>query len=158
MFIQRKYEDENFYMLRLTARVFAVACLAILFLLILGENLDHWLKAPAGELIGALLFPVGLIIGLLIAWRRELLGGLLALGSVAAFYVVYGLILNSLLTGLGWWFIFFAIPGALFLAYGIAATGGQELTENQSEISKLNFYRILIVGFDFVSRKARRLK
>ena len=124
MFNRRNYEDENFYMLRLTARVFAVACLALLFLLILGENLDYWLKAPLNELIGALLFPVGLIIGMLVAWRRELLGGAIALGSVAAFYIIYGLILNSILTGLGWWFIFFAIPGALFLAYGIAASSG----------------------------------
>ena len=158
MFNQRKYEDDNLYMLRLTARVFAAGMLAILFLFILNENIDDFLKSTLSQLIGTLFFPVGLIIGLLLAWRNELLGGAIAFGSVMAFYLIYGWLLRGAFVGIGWWFIFFAIPGALFLAYGIAGTGRQELTENRTEISKHNFYRLIIVGFDFVSRKARRLK
>ena len=124
MFDRRKYEDENLYMLRVTARVFAAACLTILFLFILGENLDDLLNSSINELIGMIFFPVGLIIGLLIAWRNELLGGAVALGSMSAFYLVFGWLLD----GMGWWYIFFAIPGALFFAYAIAARGGRNLT------------------------------
>lgn len=124
MLEKREYEDDNFFMLRLTARVFAVACLAILFLIIQGEDSYNWLKAPMREMIGIVIFPAGFTAGLLIAWRWELLGGVISLASIALFYAVYGLILSNLSTGIEWWFIFMAIPGALFLAYGIAIRGG----------------------------------
>ena len=128
MFEPRKYEDKNLFMLRWTARIFAAACLAILFLFIFGENSD-WSKISADEMIGLFFFPVGLIIGLILAWRKELPGGAIAVGSVLAFYFVYGLLLNGSLQQ-GWWFILFAIPGALFLAYGIVLAGGQPLVGN----------------------------
>ena len=158
MFDQRKYEDDNLYMLRLTARVFAVAGLTILFLFFLSENPDDLLNSTVNQLIGLMFFPVGLTIGLLLAWRRELLGGAIALGSVLAFYVIYGWLLKGSLAAAGWWFICFAIPGALFLAYGAAAAAGRPTTANQIEISNHNFYRIIVHGFGFVSRKARRPK
>lgn len=123
MFEPRKNEDNNLFMLRMTARIFAIACLAVLFLFIFGESSD-WSKVSGDEIVGLLFFPVGLIIGLILAWRKELLGGAIAVGSVTAFYFVYGLLLNGTLEQ-GWWFIFFAIPGALFLAYGIALACGQ---------------------------------
>jgi hypothetical protein len=124
----RKYEDDNLFMLRWTARIFAIACLAILFLFIFGESSD-WSKISSDEIIGLFFFPVGLIVGLIIGWWKEFWGGAIAVGSVAAFYFVYGLLLNGSLEQ-AWWFIFFTIPGALFLAYGIALACGQPAIGN----------------------------
>ena len=127
----REYEDNNLFMMRWTARIFAIACLAVLFLFIFRESSD-WSKVSADEIVGLLFFPVGLIIGLILAWRKELLGGAIALGSVMFFYLVYGLLLNGSLRQ-GWWFIVFAIPGALFLAYGIASASGQTAIGNNAK-------------------------
>jgi hypothetical protein len=123
MFETKIIENDKLYLLRLSARILAVACLAILLLFLFGENLV-WSKITAAQLLGFLFFPIGLIIGLILAWREELLGGAIAVGCIAAFYLVYGLMLNGTLA-LGWWFIFFAIPGILFLIYGVVKTPGK---------------------------------
>ncbi|MGB7210567.1 MAG: hypothetical protein WBD27_18070 [Pyrinomonadaceae bacterium] len=69
--------------------------------------------------IGAmLLFPLGLLVGLILGWQEEIKGGALAVGSIAAFYLVYGLALSGSIRQ-GWWFLIFAIPGFLFLLYGL---------------------------------------
>ena len=125
MFEAKKGEDKNFYGLRWTARILSAICLIILLLFIFGESSD-WSKVTGKQFVGLLFFPVGLVVGLIIAFWKEFLGGAIAVGSVAAFYVVYGLLLNASLMQ-GWWFIVFVIPGALFLAYGIVMTGGQPL-------------------------------
>ena len=65
-----------------------------------------------------MLFPLGFLIGLMHGWQEELKGGALAVGSIAAFYFVYRLILNGS-TLQGWWFAIVAFPGFLFLLYGI---------------------------------------
>ena len=41
----------------------------------------------AREAIGFLLFPVGVIAGFAVAWRRELAGGLVTVGSLSLFYL-----------------------------------------------------------------------
>lgn len=132
MFERRENEDDNLFRLRLTARVFAAACLAILFLFTLGENLDDLLNTSARDLVGMLFFPVGLMLGFLIAWRREVLGGLISFASILAHYFVYGWLLSGSLTET-WWSFFFAIPGILFAVYGIAATGGQTLSGKKTD-------------------------
>ena len=129
MFEPRVHEDNNLFILRWTARLFGAACLAILLLFIFGEDFD-WSKISAKEFVGLLFFPVGLIIGLILAWRRELLGGAISAGSVLALYVIYGWFLNGSL-GQGWWFIVFAIPGVLFFAYGILSMNGQTAIGNK---------------------------
>ena len=73
----------------------------------------------AWEEMGVLmLFPLGFLIGLILGWQEELKGGALAVGSIAAFYFVYGLILNGSILQ-GGWFAIVALPGFLFLLYGI---------------------------------------
>ena len=40
-------------------------------------------------------FPLGALVGLVLGWREELLGGAITLISIAGFYLVYGWLLNS---------------------------------------------------------------
>jgi hypothetical protein len=54
-------------------------------------------------------------IGLAIAWWRERVGALVAIGSLAAFYVVYGSLIRHHFPD-GPWFAIFTAPAALFLA------------------------------------------
>jgi hypothetical protein len=87
-----------------------------LLLFVIGEP-SGLSSIRSDELIGLFFFPCGLIVGLALAWYRELLGGLIAVGSVVCFYVIY----EGLLHGgwPGWWFIVFAAPGVLHLLHGM---------------------------------------
>ena len=132
MFKLKEYEDKNLFLLRWTARILSVMSVAILLLFIFGEG-SHWWNVTLNQMVGLLFFPVGLIVGLIVAWWKEFLGGAIAVGSVAAIYVVYGWLLNGSLAQ-GWWFLVFAIPGALFLAYGIGLSGGHHPVGNKVKI------------------------
>jgi hypothetical protein len=77
------------------------------------------LSAVAWDELGALLlFPLGLLVGLILGWHEEMKGGALAMFSIGAFYLIYGLALNGSINQ-GWWILIFAVPGFLFLLYGL---------------------------------------
>jgi len=97
------------------ARIFGALSIAVLLLFLMGEPSGFW-SITWDQMIAFIFFPCGLIVGLALAWYRELLGGLIAVGSVVCFYVIY----EGLLHG-GWpgsWFMVFAAPGVLHLLHG----------------------------------------
>jgi hypothetical protein len=53
--------------------------------------------------------------GMIIAWRKEALGVSVTLGSLLAFYFVYGYVLGY--HAGGWVFVLFASPAFLFLLH-----------------------------------------
>jgi len=65
------------------------------------------------QLVGLAFFPIGLVLGLIIAWWKEGAGAVIALASILAFYLVYGLLLGNNVSS--WAFLVFAIPAFLFL-------------------------------------------
>ena len=71
-------------------------------------------KVTAQQWVGLLFFPLGITVGLIIAWWKEGLGGAINVGSSAAFYLIYEFLFNEKL-GQGWPFAVFAVPGMLFL-------------------------------------------
>ena len=73
--------------IRWTARVLSILSIAGLGLFMFGEKLDFFRFQPF-ELLEFLFFPVGTVIGLLIAWRFEALGGGISLGSFVLFYLL----------------------------------------------------------------------
>lgn len=117
MFKERVNETTFERILRFCARAASIVCLAIIFLFFLGEDFE-FSKLTVAEWIGFGFFPVGVLIGLVLAWEEEMIGGTITLVSIAAFYLVYGWVLNSTLR-MGWAFLPFVIPGALFVAYGL---------------------------------------
>jgi hypothetical protein len=68
------------------------------------------------EWVGLILWPIGVCVGLAVAWRREEWGGALALGCVMAFYVWN--LLHSGHLPQGPFFLLIAAPGLLFLFAG----------------------------------------
>jgi hypothetical protein len=99
--------------LRLTARVLSLASIGTIPLFFIGEGFIP-ARVAAREWIGLLFFPCGVIAGMIIGWWREGPGGTVTLGSLAGFYLVYGLLLSGNIAQ-GWAFIAFALPGFLFL-------------------------------------------
>jgi len=71
--------------LRWVARAWGVASTLLLLAFMFGGR-EH-LRPTANQAIGLLCFPVGVIAGFAVAWRREGVGGLITLGSLALFYV-----------------------------------------------------------------------
>jgi CHASE2 domain-containing sensor protein len=77
---------------------------------IVGEGFN-----PSGpnEWLGVLLFPVGISVGMILAWWKEGLGGSITVGSLLAFYVVHLTTAGAFPKGWAW--LAFAAPGFLFL-------------------------------------------
>jgi hypothetical protein len=99
--------------IRWIARITGVISTLILSLFVFGEPFPIR-KITGAEWLGLMLFPVGVVIGFAVAWWREGLGGLITLGSLLAFYMVFVFVMNENLTK-GGWFLVFAFPGFLFL-------------------------------------------
>jgi len=96
--------------LRWTARLWSVASVVLVVAFIAGEGFH-----PSGlkDWLGVLFFPIGISVGMLLAWAKERLGGSITVGSLLTFYVV-----RFATTGTfpkGWAWLAFAAPGFLFL-------------------------------------------
>jgi len=102
--------------IRWFARISAAAGVAILLLFLFGEPFRlpdiTWM-----QFVALIFFPFGLIAGLILGWFRELAGGLVAVGSVACFYLLVAVVHGD---WPGWWFLVFASPGILFIFSGLA--------------------------------------
>jgi hypothetical protein len=97
---------------RWTARILSILSIAGLGIFMIGEQFDPFRLQPF-ELLEFVFFPLGVIGGLMIAWRHEALGGVISLGSFVIFYL-----LNYAKAGRfprGWAFFGFSIPAILFL-------------------------------------------
>lgn len=117
MFTPRNNEDTPKFILRWAARVCSVLVFMILMLLYVGGNLILSQVGP-GEIVGLIFFPFGLLAGFALGWHDELFGGFLSVLSAAAFYLIYGLLLNGSIDQ-GWAVLVLTVPGLLFLAYGL---------------------------------------
>jgi hypothetical protein len=75
--------------LRWVARILSILFIGFILLLLIGEVLFPHAEAvfQVRDIIAMIFFPIGVVVGLILAWRKELLGGLVAVGSLAAFYV-----------------------------------------------------------------------
>ena len=96
------------------ARAGSVISIALLLLLFQAEALHPSEIAPR-EWFGLVFFPIGIIAGLAIAWWKEGLGTSITLGSLLAFYFVYGYLLEYHIGG--WAFVMFASPAFLFFLH-----------------------------------------
>lgn len=119
MFTPRLNEDLFHFILRWTARVSSLIVFAILLLFYISDGSDVS-SIDTKQLIGLVFFPIGLLAGFALSWHSELTGSVLSIVSTAAFYLMYGLILNgSLDQGIA--FLVFTLPAFLFALYGMTA-------------------------------------
>jgi hypothetical protein len=104
--------------LRWIARSWGVASTLLLLAFAFGggENL----RFKAAEAVAFLFFPVGVIAGFGVAWRRELAGGMVTVVSLAVFYL-YMFCLRGRWPA-GPYFLLFAAPGILHVASALIAS------------------------------------
>lgn len=99
--------------LRWIARAASVASLALLAMFALSGG-----AAPsASEWLMLAFFPIGVAVGMLVAWRSEIIGGVIAAASLVAFYAIISL--DAARPPAGPWFVVFASPAMALLACGI---------------------------------------
>ncbi len=98
--------------LRWSARVLSIIAVGIVLLFAFGEGLNLSQFTPR-ELLLFVFFPLGVCLGMVLAWRWEGLGGGITMASLAAFYVVNRLSSSGFPRGFA--FVAFAVPGLLFL-------------------------------------------
>jgi hypothetical protein len=106
--------------IELFARVTSIASITLLVMLFQGEAF-HPSNVALKEWIGLFFFPTGVIVGMVIAWWKEGLGALIALGSLGVFYLVYGFVMSNHIGG--WAFVAFSSPALLFLAHWLLRHG-----------------------------------
>ena len=100
--------------IELLARVGSIASVTLLVLIFVGDGF-HPAEISSNEWAGLLFFPIGIVIGMAIAWWKEGVGSAVTVGSLLGFYLVYGYFLRNHIGG--WFFIAFASPGFLFLLH-----------------------------------------
>jgi hypothetical protein len=98
--------------LRWSARVLSFLSLILLLLFIVGERFNPF-HLRGRELALTVFFPLGVMLGLGLAWRWQAFGGALTVGCLAAFYLVHWL--GAGRWPGGWAFAVLALPGFLFL-------------------------------------------
>lgn len=108
--------------IELLARVGSIASITLLLMLFFGEGL-HPSKISLNEWAGLLFFPIGVVIGMTIAWWKEGVGSVIAVASLIGFYLVWGYLLRNHIGG--WWFLVFASPGFLFLLHWLLSGTGE---------------------------------
>jgi hypothetical protein len=102
--------------LRWLARGLSVLAVGLVLLFAIGEELNL-ARFTARELVLFVFFPIGVCLGMVVAWRREGLGGFITVASLAAFYLADRVISPGYPRGFA--FLAFASPGFLFLICGL---------------------------------------
>lgn len=91
-----------------TARAWAIASIGMILLLSVGQ-----MPSTPRDWMGFVLYPAGIVAGMVVAWWREGIGGSITVGSLAAFYILHTATEGRLPRGWGW--LVLAAPGFLFL-------------------------------------------
>lgn len=107
--------------LRWTARILSLAVIGLLLAFMIGEGFRFWRFTPK-ELTLSLFFTFAVIIGILLGWRWELLGGLVTIGGLVGFYGVHFLQVGFFPRGHA--FLLFALPGFLFVLASVVQRFG----------------------------------
>lgn len=101
-----------------TARILGSLVVGLFVAVAISEFLrsGHSLPAPQ-EWLRLSMFPIGLSVGYVVAWRWQLVGGVISVGCLALFFVVMGASGNAVHRVPA--FYPFAAPGFLFLWYSL---------------------------------------
>ena len=103
---------------RWIARVWSIASIGIILLFIICEDSG---PIGTGEWLGFLFFPLGVSVGMVLAWWKEGIGGGITVASLIVFYLVHFATAGTLPEGWAW--LLFSAPGFLFLVADISVSG-----------------------------------
>jgi hypothetical protein len=96
---------------RWVARIGSIASGALLLAFVFGEGVNP-ATLTIEEWLGLAFFPGGIILGMIVGWRREGWGGAITLLSLLGFYALQYALTSEMPRGP--YFFAFALPGLLF--------------------------------------------
>ena len=96
------------------ARLGSIASVILLSMIFFNEDFRPS-EISRNEWIGLAFFPLGVVLGMVIAWWKEAVGSIVSVGSLMGFYLVWGYLLRNHISG--YWFVIFAFPAFLFLVH-----------------------------------------
>ena len=101
--------------IRRIAKIWSILSLILITAIIVGEIVSPHSLPPSSfrDIIGLVLFPFGVCLGMLLAWRWEGLGGIISVACFFGFYSALWLFDRRLPRGP--YFALVAAPGLLFL-------------------------------------------
>lgn len=105
------------------ARLGSIASLIIIGLFAFGGQ-ESMKFLNLNETIGFAFFPVGVLVGMLIGWKYELIGGLFSILCLIGFYAWHYSTAGTFPTGP--WFLIFTLPAVLFIVSGTLASLDRE--------------------------------
>ena len=94
---------------RTIARFWSVLSTILILLFLFGEGLNP-AKFKLIEWIGFIFFPVGVLVGLIISWKKEIAGGIVTIASAAIF---------ALIIAVNWFIMALGFPALLFIFHGM---------------------------------------
>jgi hypothetical protein len=105
-------ERELTLVIHWAARIWSIASIGFVLLFFVGEGFNPAQIKPS-EWLGLLFFPVGISVGMILAWWKEGFGACITAGSLLIFYIIH-FATSGRFPG-GWAWLAFAAPGFLFL-------------------------------------------
>lgn len=101
------------------ARVGSIISIGLILCFFIGEGFNPS-KLLFREWLGLLFFPCGIMVGMIVGWWREKLGGLISVSSLIIFYAIHFMVSGNLPHGMAW--LVFTSPGLLFLISSLFET------------------------------------
>jgi len=97
------------------ARILGGLVILFLLLMAIGELFtdSEITTVKSSDVVALLLFPISTIIGLLIAFKRESIGGMITVGGIMTLHILRPELASSVLINS------FAIPGLLYIIYAV---------------------------------------
>ncbi|MDX1927680.1 MAG: hypothetical protein SFV81_14255 [Pirellulaceae bacterium] len=108
------------------ARLGALASIGLLSLFVIGSIQSGDPVPTLIEAVGIACFPVGVVVGMIIGWRQPLVGAIVSLISLFAFYVWSYLVSGRMNNGP--YFLLFTLP-AVFYLLGALTSGNPSRSE-----------------------------
>lgn len=106
------FKIKNTSLIGWIGRILSLASLSVILMFIVGDGFSpSYLKVK--EAILFVFFPFGVCAGMVIAWRKERLGGAITVISLGLFYLLYQFLCGGLPRGYA--FLMFSLPGFVFL-------------------------------------------
>ncbi|MBN1618360.1 hypothetical protein JW887_03390 [Candidatus Dojkabacteria bacterium] len=115
-------KDQIIKILQIIAKVWSALCIFFVLFMFLGnifsasENDGAWKPI---EIVAALFFPIGMTIGMVIGWKKNLIGGLITIFSMIMFYSLILIPRGVTLEQSSRIFFLLFFPGFLFTAAGL---------------------------------------
>lgn len=110
-----------------SARILSILSIGTVLLFAFGEGFNPF-HFSSRELILSLFFPLGVCLGMALAWRWEGIGGFITLVSLLLFYLV-NRILSPRFPGPA--LVVFAAPGFLFLLYWLMTSNVKNIRRSE---------------------------